>query len=177
VIALLQLWWPVLVLLHLPGLVNAVAVTIFKRIAHTHDWQLADDLPQTAGDWLRDRAASFREIMLAGDGHYLATLPEASNVSSHSEGGVLNYISDHDGKTAPDLIGITSLHYLRWYRHGHAAFIEKYDRLRSGGSDYVLVKRFEADFLNKKLYSALDPMFENYFISPTLEFYERKAQR
>ena len=56
-IALLQLWWPVLVLLHLPGLVNAVAVTIFKRIAHTHDWQLADDLPQTAGDWLRDRAA------------------------------------------------------------------------------------------------------------------------
>ena len=55
--------------------------------------------------------------------------------------------------------------------------MEKYDRLRSGGSDYVLVKRFEADFLNKKLYGALDPIFENYFISPTLEFYERKTRR
>lgn len=54
--AILQLWWPVLVLLHLPLLVNTIAVTLFKRIAHTHDWELADDLPQTAGEWLRDRA-------------------------------------------------------------------------------------------------------------------------
>lgn len=55
-IALLQMWWPVLVLVHLPLLANVIAVTLFKRIAHTHDWELADDLPQTAGDWLRDRA-------------------------------------------------------------------------------------------------------------------------
>ena len=54
--AILQLWWPVLVLLHLPLVVNTIAVTIFKRISHTYDWELPDDLPQTAGDWLRARA-------------------------------------------------------------------------------------------------------------------------
>lgn len=54
--AILQLWWPVLVLLHLPLVVNTIAVTLFKRISHAHDWELPDDLPQTAGDWLRDRA-------------------------------------------------------------------------------------------------------------------------
>ena len=53
----MQLWW--LVLLHLPVIANTVAVTLFKRIAHTHDWELADDLPQTAGEWLRDRARVF----------------------------------------------------------------------------------------------------------------------
>jgi hypothetical protein len=51
--------------------------------------------------------------------------------------------------------------------------MDQYDRLRSGRSGYVLLRRFEADFLNKKLYRALDPMFEGYFVSPTLEFYRR----
>jgi len=55
VFAILQLWWPVLVLLHLPLLVNTIAVTVFRRISHGHDWELPDDLPQTAGEWLRDR--------------------------------------------------------------------------------------------------------------------------
>jgi len=59
VIALLQLLWPVLVLLHLPAVLNTIAVVMFRRIAHTHDWEHADDLPQTAGDWLRDRAAVY----------------------------------------------------------------------------------------------------------------------
>jgi Zn-dependent membrane protease YugP len=59
VIALLQLLWPVMGLLHLPAMLNTIAVVVFKRIAHTHDWEHADDLPQTAGDWLRDRAAVF----------------------------------------------------------------------------------------------------------------------
>jgi Zn-dependent membrane protease YugP len=69
VFAILQLWWPVLVLVHLPLLVNTIAVTMFKRIAHTHDWELPDDLPQTAGDWLRDRgvARGLRVIVTDGD--------------------------------------------------------------------------------------------------------------
>jgi hypothetical protein len=37
------------------------------------------------------------------------------------------------------------------------------------------VKRFEADFINKRLYTRLDPMFEGYFVSPTLEFYAPAA--
>jgi len=53
----LQLLWPVLVLVHLPTILNTIAVVVYRRIAHTHDWEHADDLPQTAGDWLRDRAA------------------------------------------------------------------------------------------------------------------------
>lgn len=69
--AILQLWWPVLVLLHLPLVLNTIAVTLFKRISHAHDWELPDDLPQTAGDWLRDRAVvhGLRVVVTDDDQH------------------------------------------------------------------------------------------------------------
>jgi Zn-dependent membrane protease YugP len=74
----LQLLWPVLLLLHLPLLLNTLAVAIFRRISHTHDWELADDLPQTAGDWLRERAAvrNLRVIVTDLDGESDAFHPD-----------------------------------------------------------------------------------------------------
>jgi hypothetical protein len=150
-----------------------VASTLGYTLAFTYGTtgRFANDTRVQASAWLRDNAASFRRIVLAGTVNYIATLPGATNLSSHSEAGVLELISTRDARDAPDLLEISSLHYLRWYRHGTEVYMRNYDRLRSGQSDYVLLKRFEADFLNKKLYSALDPMFESYFISPTLEFY------
>jgi hypothetical protein len=112
--------------------------------------------------------------MLAGDSRYMAIVPGASNVRGHTEAGTLKFLDDDNGPDAPDLLEISSLIYLRGYRHGNAIYMRHYDRLRSGRTDYVLLRRFEADFLNKKLYIALDPMFESYFISPTLEFYRRR---
>jgi hypothetical protein len=153
-----------------------VASTLGYTLAFTYGTtgRFANDTRVQASAWLRDNAASFRSIMLVGDGHYMATLPGAPTVSSHSEAGVFELLSDRDGRDNPDLLQISSLHYLRWYRHGREVYMRHYDRLRSGRSDYVLLKRFETDFLNKKLYAALDPMFESYFISPTLEFYGRR---
>jgi hypothetical protein len=71
-----------------------------------------------------------------------------------------------------DLFEVSSLVYRRHYRHGDAGAIALYDRLGSPESGLRLVKRFESGFINKRLYTALDPMFEGYFLSPTLEFYE-----
>ena len=70
------------------------------------------------------------------------------------------------------LVEVSSLVYRRHYRHGDAGAMAVYDPLGRPESGLRLVKRFEADFLNKKLFEYLDPMFEGYFISPTLEFYE-----
>jgi 4-amino-4-deoxy-L-arabinose transferase-like glycosyltransferase len=152
-----------------------IASTLCYTLAFTYSTtaRYAHDTRIQAAEWLRGQAASFGEIWLAGDTAYLATLPGTSNISSHTEGGVLKYLSINGGNGAPDLLEITSLHYLRWYRHGNEHYMNEYDQLRSGRSGYVLLKRFEADFLNKRLYIALDPMFEGYFISPTLEFYQR----
>ena len=153
-----------------------VASTLCYTLAFTYSTtgRFSDDTRIQASAWLRDNAASFRSIILVGDGHYMATVPGAPTISSHSEAGVFELLNDPISQDAPDLLEISSLLYLRWYRHGTEVYMRNYDRLRSGQTDYVLLKRFEADFLNKKLYGALDPMFESYFISPTLEFYGRR---
>ena len=71
-----------------------------------------------------------------------------------------------------DVLEISSLHYLRWLRHDRPVrYRDMYGRVRDGDTDLVLVKRFEANFPQKWLYSWLDPMYECFFVSPTLEFY------
>jgi hypothetical protein len=82
--------------------------------------------------------------------------------------GVIGDLKSHSNF---DLIEISSLHFLRWYRAGHPRFMPIYSRVRSGEDEVTFVKRFEADFINRDLYMRLDPMFGGYFISPTLEFY------
>jgi 4-amino-4-deoxy-L-arabinose transferase-like glycosyltransferase len=152
-----------------------VASTLCYTLAFTYSTtaRFSNDTRIQAAAWLREQAAAFRTIWLAGDTAYMATLPGTPNIISHTEVNVLKYLSNNGGNGGPDLLEITSLHYLRWFRHGNTHYMDQYDRLRSGGSGYVLLRRFEADFLNKKLYRALDPMFEGYFVSPTLEFYRR----
>ena len=76
------------------------------------------------------------------------------------------------GRSDFDVVEITSLLCWRHERHRHPAFLPAYDRFRSGATGFHLIKRFEADFLNRDLYRRLDPMFLD-FISPTLEFYAR----
>ena len=48
-----------------------------------------------------------------------------------------------------------------------------YEALRQGALGYRRVASFQKGFLNKNLYTALDPMFEGYYVSPTIEIYER----
>lgn len=52
---LIGTWWAVCLLLTLPFLANQVALVIAKRTRSAHDFAIEDDLPMTAGEWLRDR--------------------------------------------------------------------------------------------------------------------------
>jgi hypothetical protein len=78
-------------------------------------------------------------------------------------------------ETAPyDLIEITSLHAERHFRQGDRDWINAYKRLRDPNGPFTQVAKFESQFINKKFYMKLDPMFGAYFVSPTLEFYRAK---
>ena len=71
-----------------------------------------------------------------------------------------------------EVLRITSLHYLRWLRHGKIEqYQNMYGRVREGNTDLVLVKDFEAHYPQKWFYSKLDPMYACLFVSPTIEFY------
>lgn len=54
-LAFLLTWCLVALLLHVPPLANAFTVALARRVKSHHDWDIPDDLPQTAGQWLRDR--------------------------------------------------------------------------------------------------------------------------
>lgn len=101
---------------------------------------------------------------------YLAQPRPGSGIAFAS--GSERDLLDRQKVAAFDLVETSSLVYRRHYRHGDAAAIAVYDGLRRPDSGLKLVRRFEAEFVNKRLYTALDPMFEGYFLSPTLDFYE-----
>ena len=132
--------------------------------------RFANDTRMQATEWLKDNYQPDQVLLLCGDMHYMATLPGFSNIVTRKE----SFLGGVDRNDTIDLIELSSLHYLRWYRHGNAAYMHVYDQFRAGRCKYELVKRFEADYLHKDFYRLLDPMFECYFISPTLEFYSRK---
>lgn len=88
-------------------------------------------------------------------------------------------------------IVVSSLTYQRDYRQGayatrpdahrrwhHAADpIAEWNFIRNNPDVFRLEKRFSAWFPNKALYMYLDPMYEGYFVSPTLEFYRLDESR
>lgn len=71
---------------------------------------------------------------------------------------------------------LSSLTYLRDYRQGDPEAIELWERIRDNPKRFELVRAFEDEYLNEKLYRALDPMFAGYFVSPRIEIY-RAAPR
>jgi hypothetical protein len=72
----------------------------------------------------------------------------------------------------PAYVVLTSLHYARSdrQRDGNVAM---WDTVRKGVLPYRLARRFRAEYLNWRFYRKLDPMYEGYFISPTIEVYQR----
>lgn len=150
-----------------------VAATFCYTVAFTYGTtrRYANDTRVQASAWLRNQGTLSNKLLLVGDRHYLAFPPGDVTVSRYE--GILER-STLKSSSKIDYIEITSLNYRRWYRSGNERYLPMYQRFRDGLGGFVLLKRFEADFLNKKLYSALDPMFEGYFVSPTLEFYGRK---
>ncbi|HZS32970.1 MAG TPA: hypothetical protein VFC42_06280, partial [Methylomirabilota bacterium] len=51
--------------------------------------------------------------------------------------------------------------------------VAMWDTVRKGVLPYRLAERFQARYLNWRFYSRLDPMYEGYFVSPTIEIYRR----
>ncbi len=68
---------------------------------------------------------------------------------------------------------VSSVTYQRNYRQGpiDPQPIADWDYIRDNPERYELEARFESRYLNKDLYTWLDPMYDGYFISPTIELY------
>ncbi len=50
-------WLVVCALLYVPGLANLAVNVWARRVRDRHDWEIEDDLPQTAGQWVGERLA------------------------------------------------------------------------------------------------------------------------
>lgn len=53
-------WLPVLALLYIPGLAKQLASLLARHCDDGLDWQIPDELPMTAGEWLVERIARLR---------------------------------------------------------------------------------------------------------------------
>lgn len=68
---------------------------------------------------------------------------------------------------------LSSLDYGRYYRKmDDQTGLQVWESIRNQPESFQKIKSFQSEFINKSLYSRLDPMFEGYFVSPTIEFYQ-----
>ncbi|MGH7898551.1 MAG: phospholipid carrier-dependent glycosyltransferase [Candidatus Binatia bacterium] len=152
--------------------VAAVATLVYTAIFTIQTTaRFRNDTRIQAARWLDETLPG--RLLIIGNVHYVA-LPSDPRIDVKIRNEAL--IGKVPQWTDFDLAEITSMHYSRHERHRHHLFLPAYEHLRNGGASLQLVKRFEADFLNRDLYSRLDPMFGGYFISPTIEFYSRRDQ-
>ncbi len=132
--------------------------------------RLRHDTRIEAARWIDQTLKPRQRLLVCGYSPYLAIPADPRIlVTAVNEIWISKLASRHDF----DLVEISSMHFWRHERHRHPAFDPAYRRFRAGEKGFHLVKRFEADFLNRELYRRLDPMFAGYFVSPTLEFYAR----
>ena len=110
---------------------------------------------------------NINEFVTIGAVNYSATANNG-NFKKISYVSEIDFFRNYRNKQI-DMLQITSIMYNRAYRHNNPFTKGMYEEIRH--KNYRLVKRFASDFINKNIYTKLDPMFEGYFISPTLEFY------
>lgn len=158
--------------------VAAAAVAVTAAYTGVYTWQTtarySRETRVEAQRWLQERLGPGGRLLILGWRRYLAMPGPGSGVEVVRDSE--RVLADLERTASFDLIEASSLVYGRHYRHGDPGGIGAYERLRDPSGDYRLVRRFESDFLNKRLYVRLDPMFEGYFVSPTLEFYEPVAR-
>jgi len=132
--------------------------------------RLRHDTRIEAAHWLDQTLRPGQRLLFCGYSPYLAIPSDPRIIVDAVNEAWISHLTD---RHAVDLVEISSMHYWRHERHQHPAFAPEYRRFRAGEKGFRLVKRFDADFLNRELYRRLDPMFAGYFISPELEFYAR----
>jgi Zn-dependent membrane protease YugP len=112
---LIRTWWPVLLLVWLPGAIQTVMSAIITRAFRRLDESHPDDLPLTAGEWLQ------REIHRLGLGGRLSHIvTDAAGMASldayHPEHGVIQLTADTHFKRDPMHWAIAA------HELGHARF-------------------------------------------------------
>lgn len=131
--------------------------------------RFTDDTRIQADRWFRANRSPQQKVHIFGWSRYTGFLNNNRNFHQHAEPGLLKA----KGLATNDLIEITSLHSLRWKRHGIHGYEALYAKVQSNPNVFTCVAKFDAPFLNRDFYGTLDPMFRSYFISPTIEIYRR----
>ena len=148
----------------------ALAVVLAYTVAFTVSTtaRFTDDTRLQAERWLEQRTAEGHDVLTVGAEWYLPT-PRGALVVNLPVYGVMPSVVN---ERRPDYVVLTSLHYARSYRQRDDN-VALWNTLRRGVLPYRLARRFRAEYLNWRFYTKLDPMFEGYFISPTIEVYQR----
>ncbi|MGH7754205.1 MAG: ArnT family glycosyltransferase, partial [Gemmatimonadales bacterium] len=134
-------------------LVYTVAFTVSTTARFTDDTRLQ------AQRWLQPRAAEGADILTVGAPWYLPR-PKGPRVTNLVRYGEMPVIVAHE---RPTYVVLTSLHYARSYRE-RDEHVALWHSVRKGALRYRLAERFRAEYLNRRFYRKLDPMYEGYFI-------------
>jgi hypothetical protein len=153
-------WWTTAALAGVLGYTLAFTVSTTARFT--------DDTRLQAERWLQPHASEGSTILTVGSRWYLPD-PRGPGVTNLLQYRAMPRVVEH---RRPELVVLTSLHYARSYRQRDAN-VALWDTVRRGMLPYRLAKRFRANYLNWHFYSKLDPMYEGYFVSPTIEVYRR----
>jgi hypothetical protein len=132
----------------------------------------ANETRLVAARWIERTSAPGTSLLLCGSKPHMAIPRDRTRfqIQFSTDQAIANLPAD-----APyDLIEISSQLYNRYYRSGNQELVVAYDRLRDPQGPFERVARFESRFVHKDWYVKLDPMFEGYFLSPTIELYRAK---
>jgi 4-amino-4-deoxy-L-arabinose transferase-like glycosyltransferase len=148
------------------ALTGVLCYTLAFTISTTS--RFTDDTRLQAERWLQQRMDEGHDVLTVGVQWYQPA-PRGPRVVNLVDYGAMPRVVEHG---RPDFVVLTSLLYARSYREqdGNVAM---WDTVRKGMLPYRLAKRFRSGYLNWRFYTRLDPMFEGYFVSPTIEVYRR----
>jgi hypothetical protein len=147
------------------ALAAVLAYTVAFTVSTTA--RFTDDTRLQAQRWLEQRMAEGHDVLTVGAEWYLPT-PKGP-VENLLAYGAMPLVVAHQ---RPTYVVLTSLLYARAYRQRDDN-VAMWNTVRKGVFPYRLARRFRAEYLNWRFYRKLDPMFEGYFISPTIEVYQR----
>jgi 4-amino-4-deoxy-L-arabinose transferase-like glycosyltransferase len=150
--------------------VAGVAVVLVYTVAFTVSTtaRFTDDTRLEAQRWLQARVDRGEDVLTVGP-HWYLPVPHGRRVLNLVEYGLMPAVV---AERRPMYVVLTSLLYARSYRQQDDNVL-LWDTVRRGQLPYRLAARFRAEYLNWRLYRKLDPMYEGYFVSPTIEVYQR----
>jgi hypothetical protein len=152
------------------------------------------DTRTESGDWLQENLPEDARVALLYPGFEISYMPEITRTDVEVDKVPLERTRGLLGwaRQAPErsYVVVSSLTYQRDYRQGRFATIPNQHRrwhndpdpigqweyIRNNPEYFQPVAKFEAWFPNRGLYTYLDPMYDGYFVSPTIEIYRHDPE-